>query len=289
MKPFFKSWAAGGSASASTGMLGSSSPKKLSNLTGAGSLFMPLSDPGSIKITFVHYLFGLFAHSSASYPLVVPCASRWLWPHRSMPVMDLGESWPCIVVDLQPSYCHPASSEDLLVPYSDLLAFDDKSLQQRLGPFLEIHKHSRPSEDHARALIATLIRPEFNRAEAVIDAESRARIHPVLFEICEHTYEVITNSGDQLTTYQEYFNSLPRSVLECSARDHLLPEADLGSLQNRLHSIESESHNLASSLEQREQDCASLKRQISDLRGSHSWKITAPFRALVDFFRLAVR
>ena len=72
-------------------------------------------------------------------------------------------------------------------------------------------------------------------------------------------------------------------------RDYLLPEADFGSLQNRLHSIESEAKNLAFSLEQREQDCASLKRQLSDLKSSHSWKITAPFRAIVDFLRLAVR
>ena len=38
-------------------------------------------------------------------------------------------------------------SEDLLLLYSDLLAFDDQSLQQCLGPFLETHKHSRPSKD----------------------------------------------------------------------------------------------------------------------------------------------
>ena len=108
-------------------------------------------------------------------------------------------------------------------------------------------------------------------------------------EICEHAYEVIINSADQLKTYQDYFNSLPRSVLECSARDHLLPEADFGMLQNRLYSIESEAQNLAFSLEQKEQDCASLKRQLSDLQSSHSWKITAPVRALFDFLRLAVR
>ena len=120
-------------------------------------------------------------------------------------------------------------------------------------------------------------------------AESRARIHPDSLEICEHAYEVTINSGDQLKTYQEYFNSLPRSVLECSARDHLLPEADFGLLQNRLHFIESEARNLAFSLEKREQDCESLKRQISDLQRSHSWKITAPFRALVEFLKLAVR
>ena len=41
-------------------------------------------------------------------------------------------------------------SEDLLICYSDLLSFDDQSLQQRLGPFLETHRYLRPSEDHVR-------------------------------------------------------------------------------------------------------------------------------------------
>ena len=180
-------------------------------------------------------------------------------------------------------------SEDLLITFSDLLTFDGQSLQQRLSPFLEFHNHSRPSDDHARALIATLIRPELNRAVAVINAESRARIHPLLLEICEHAYETIINSSDQLTSYQEHFNSLPRAVLECSARDQLLPEADFGLLQNRLHSIEDETKDLAFSLEQRDRDCESLHRQLRDLQRSHSWKITAPLRAFVDFFRLAFR
>ena len=97
------------------------------------------------------------------------------------------------------------------------------------------------------------------------------------------------SASDQLISFQEHFNSLPRAIMECSAREQLLPEADFGLLQNRFHSIESEAQNLAFSLEQREQDCASLKRQLRNLKGSHSWKITAPFRALVDFLRLAVR
>ena len=179
-------------------------------------------------------------------------------------------------------------SEDLLINYNDLLAFDELSLQRRLGPFLEIHNHSRPSEDHAQALISTLIRPEFNRAEAVINAESRALIHPLLLEISEHIYGTIVNSSNQLTSYKEHFNFLPRVVLDCSVRDQILPEAGFVLLQNRLNSIESEAQSLALSLEERERDCASLRRQIRDLQASHSWKITAPFRALADFFRLSV-
>ena len=180
-------------------------------------------------------------------------------------------------------------SEDLLVPYSDLLAFDDQSLRECLGPFLEFHNHSRPSDDHVRALITALIRPEFNRSEAVINAESRARIHPLLLEISQHIYEIILNSGDQLASYKEHFNSLPRVVLDCSVSDQLLPEAGFGLLQNRLNSIESETQNLALCLEKRERDCALLQRQLSDLQSSHSWKITAPIRALLDFFKLAVK
>ena len=180
-------------------------------------------------------------------------------------------------------------SEDLLVRYGDLLSFDNRSLQAHFGSFLEIHKHSRPSEDHARALISTLIRPEFNRADAVISAEARARVNPLLIENCNNAYEIIINASDQLTTYQEHFGSLPRAVLECSARDQLLPEADFGLLQNRLHSIETEAQNLALSLDRRERDCASLDLLVRNLQSSHSWKITSPLRALVDFFRVAFR
>ena len=174
-------------------------------------------------------------------------------------------------------------SEDLIIRYGDLLNFDEQSLQQCLGPFLELHKHSRPSENHARALIKTLIRPELNRSESVINAESRSRVNPTLLEICERTYAVVVNSGDQLTSYQEHFNPLPRVVLECSSRDQLLPEANFCMVQSRLRSIEVETQNLASSLEQRDLDCLSLRHQIGALQNSFSWKITAPFRAFIDF------
>ena len=120
----------------------------------------------------------------------------------------------------------------------------------------------------------------------MLNAGNRARLHPLLFKICEYTYESIVNSGDQLITFQEHFNSLPRAVLECSARDQLLPEADLILFKNRLHTIESEAQNLAFSLEQLELHCASLQRQLSDLQESRSWKVTAPLRALFGFLSL---
>ena len=176
-------------------------------------------------------------------------------------------------------------SEDLLLLYSDLLAFDDQSLQQCLGPFLECHHHSRPSEDQARALIEILIRPELNRSETMINDLNRALIHPLLLQVCDHTYKDIVNASDKILSYQECFNSLPRAVLECSSREQLLPEADFSLLNNRLHSMEVETQNIVLSLEKRERDCASLKRQLSELKASHSWRITAPLRDLGKFFR----
>ena len=176
-------------------------------------------------------------------------------------------------------------SEDLLICYADLLSFDDQSLQQNLGPFLETHKYLRPSEVHVRSLIETLIRPDLNRAEAVINAESCARIHPLLLEVSERTYESVISSSDQLTSYKEGFNSLPHAVLECSARDQLLPESGFCLLQRRLRSIEYEAQNLALSLEQSERDCALLRSQIRGFQSSHSWKLTAPLRAFADFLR----
>ena len=40
-----------------------------------------------------------------------------------------------------------------------------------------MHHHRRPSDNLTRSLIATLLRPEFNRAEAALNADSRAP-HP---------------------------------------------------------------------------------------------------------------
>ena len=117
-------------------------------------------------------------------------------------------------------------SEDLLLLYSDLLAFDDQSLKQRLGPFLEIHGHSRPSEDQARALISGLIRPELNRSETAINDQNRARVHPLLLEVCKHTYKNIIQASDQLICYKDQFDYSPRAVLECSVREQILPECD---------------------------------------------------------------
>ena len=172
-----------------------------------------------------------------------------------------------------------------MIPYSDLLAFDSHSLQQWICPFLELHNHSRPSQDKSWALIANLIRPELNRSVAVIDDQNRARIHPLLMEICDTAYKSIIKEADKVLIYREVFNSIPRAVLECSVREQLLPENRFSLLQSRLHSLESEAQEKVFSLEQREQDCVSLRRQIDDIRSSLSWKITAPLRSLVSLFR----
>ena len=180
-------------------------------------------------------------------------------------------------------------SEDLLILYSDLLTFDKQSLQQCVGPFLEHQNHCRPSEDQARDMIANLIRPELNRSESSINDQIRAHVHPLLLEVCSDTYNKIAKAGLRLDSFKEHFDSLPRAVCECSAREQLLPESDLGLLHSRLHSLEAEAQSLVLSLEQRELDCVSLKRQIRDLKGSHSWKFTAPLRSLGNFVRLTGR
>ena len=180
-------------------------------------------------------------------------------------------------------------SEDLLLLYSDLLAFDEQSLQLCLGPFLEHHKHSLPSNDQARALISTLIRPELNRSEIAINNQHSDRVHPLLLQVCDNAYKNITKARDRFQGYQEHFNFLPRAVLECSVRENILLESDCSSLNKRLHCVEAENQNLVFSLEQRERDCESLQRQAADIQSSHSWKITAPLRALGNFFRSLVR
>ena len=180
-------------------------------------------------------------------------------------------------------------SQDLLVPYRYLLNMDVKALQQLLGPFLELHKHQRPSDDHAGVLIASLLKPEFNRAENAINADSRARIHPMLLSICEQAFNNTVEANDQLSSFQEQFSHLPRIVLECSARDKLLPESEVNTLQSRLYTLESDIQNLASSLAQKEFDNDLLNKHLRDLMGSRSWKITAPLRFLGEFLHSLAR
>ena len=176
-------------------------------------------------------------------------------------------------------------SHDLLVPYGYLLNVDDQALQQLVGPFLELHKLQRPSVDHAQALISSLLKPEFNRAENALNAESRDRIHPLLLSICEEAFKNTVQANDQLLSFQEQFSHLPRIVLECSARAKLLPESDVNLLRHRLHTLESEMQNLGSFLAQKEIENDLINTNLRDLEASRSWKITAPLRSLGDFLR----
>ena len=248
---------------------------KRSSPTEAGYLFMPLSGPGSIKIRACALRIPHKAYSSSSYT-PCSCSARTVSSgNASCPQWLQSEPWSC-AVDLY----HHIASQLFRGPVASLhrfIGFDDQSLKQRLGFFLEIHGHSRPSEDQARALISGMIRPELNRSETAINDQSRARIHPLLLEVCKHAYKNITQSSDQLICYKEQFNSLPRAVLECSVREQIFPECDFGLICNSLHSIENKTQKFALLLEQSERECESYKRQIDDLRSSRSWQITALF------------
>ena len=118
----------------------------------------------------------------------------------------------------------------------------------------------------------SLLKPEFNRSEDALSFDSRSRVHPVLLQVCESAYNGIIRSENQLDVFQEYFNSVPRVVLECSVRDQLLPEAEAISLRDRLHTVESKMSDVISSFEQQERNCASLRHQLCNLKRLHSWR-----------------
>tara|TARA_Y100001933_G_C18947663_1_gene542315 strand:- start:142 stop:1128 length:987 start_codon:yes stop_codon:yes gene_type:complete len=176
-------------------------------------------------------------------------------------------------------------AKDLLIPYSAMLTLNEHSLQQLLGPFLELHKHPRPSSDRACGLISSLPKSEFNRAETALSPDTHARIHPLLLQNCEHAYKCIFHSSDPILSFQEHFNSLPRAVLECSSRDQFVPEAEVSILHSRFNDMHADYQNVCSSLERCEQDCASLKQSLNAILNSSSWKITAPLRKIIQFFR----
>ena len=174
-------------------------------------------------------------------------------------------------------------SKDLLISYKTLLSLDHQGLQSFFGPFLEIHNRQSPSDGHTQALIASLLKPELNRASYALTAENRAFINPHLLKISQNIYNNIIHSGDQLACFKRDFDSLPRIVLECSARDQLLPESQFSSLQNDLNNLESTIQDLSLSRDQRERDVSLLQQQLNNLHNSRSWQLTAPFRSLVKF------
>ena len=190
-------------------------------------------------------------------------------------------------------YNHHIASQlcptDLLITYSALLSLDDQTLNNLLGPFLERHMYERPSNNEALTLVSSLLKPEFNRADDALNAEIRGRVHPILLNFSQFTYKSIIDSGDCLSSFKEHFNCLPRVVLECSMREKFLPEADLLSLKNRLHSVESQRHDIGLLLQESQRDCALLRDQLSALQKSRSWKITAPLRSLANIFWSKVR
>ena len=138
------------------------------NSTARNSSPTPLIKPGSIRIpVFASHTLLTCTSSSVVSPLWWLFVSRWrLLPH----CIRNGFSLNCGLVLWWIYNHHIASqlcSKDLLVSTS-LLDLDDHSLQQLLGPFLELHNHQRPTVDLARALITSLLQPQFNRAEAAL-------------------------------------------------------------------------------------------------------------------------
>ena len=186
-------------------------------------------------------------------------------------------------------YNHHIASQlcltDLLITYGDLLTLDCTSIQQLFGPFLEVHKYQRPSDDQARALLTSFLKPEFNRAQHALNAECRLHVNPLLLRNCNLAYEGILNASNKLASFQEHFDSLPRVLLESSAREQLLPEAKTIVLSNRLKNTESELEKASFSLKQRERDCDRLQYQLRGLQTSRSWRITAPLRMLMSFLK----
>ena len=132
------------------------------------------------------------------------------------------------------------SPADLLIPYSSMLMLDDQGLNCLFGPFLELHNHQRPSDDHARLLVMSILKPEFNRAEFALNAQTHNHIHPMLLKASNNAYKSIMNSSDKLNSFKEHFDSIPRVILECSMRDLLVPEAEVRQYRTRLIHMESE-------------------------------------------------
>lgn len=130
-------------------------------------------------------------------------------------------------------------------------------------------------------VIADQLRPSLDRAGDVLTPAVLSAVSPVLREACELAYTRNLQDGADGTALKHAFGALPRVVLEMQQRYGLCPSADHHEI-SRLRELLDASHQERKQLESRLGD---LESELRAMRGSSSWRMTAPLRHLARQFR----
>lgn len=165
--------------------------------------------------------------------------------------------------------------DDLLITYAELLAAPTSSaiasqLLSRLTTFLEAHGHRAPGASAWAAILARRVDPGLNRAAPLHAdrASDQARLSPELVALVNDTHQ---QASQGVNAYRQAFASLPWTILELCERWQLCaPGVDQ----------QQTSQHLRAELAHCRRQIADQQHQLEALRGSTSWRITAPLRWL---------
>ena len=190
-------------------------------------------------------------------------------------------------------------SSDCLLTYDSVLAAQNSEdsffLLSLLAPLLDSAGIQLPSDKQWQEVLNNRLRPDLNRSQASLPYAVRLSINPVLQRSCERAYSSVSVKGScSAESFYDSFESVPRELLFLLAREGrlfdsgeslkilkeeqfpLLPESQVS--QTEYLPTISQSGSVEKALKQAQSD-------LSALKSSRSWQITAPLRALMNCLR----
>ena len=184
---------------------------------------------------------------------------------------------------------------DLVIPYQRLLqaAHDhdvSKDLHYRIVDWLEKSEQCPAGFEVWSEVITKQVQPSLDRSGEALTPALIAGVNSDLLNVCDTAYECALSRGSDGAALGSGFAALPRVVLEVQQRYSICPSADLqepARLRESLEALHQERAQLQRSLgdavdryQHLESSADDLMSQLAAMRGSTSWRITAPLRYL---------
>ena len=192
--------------------------------------------------------------------------------------------------------------QDHMIGYSELLDVSKQSQPRNLYHWicevLEQIQAPLPTELAWQQMLNKRLRPDLNRAAAALPQSVRSQVDLKLLEILAEAYASIRDGGYLIDDFKSAFNSIPQLVLSklfefqtVSFLDPRLLNTNKA-LRNtvsdleRKHAIQIQQlSDLTAALESVQERELDLQDKLQRMQASSSWRLTAPIRHLVDFFR----
>lgn len=173
--------------------------------------------------------------------------------------------------------------DDLLVNYSSLLNLVEVSESSELSlyfkRFFEKNGYETSSFELWEEIIQKRIKPSLNRSSLILSKSVLESINPSLLNATEKAFSIVRKGSKIVASYQEAFSSLPKPVLDAFHKNHF-GDQKLDSQQ-----IDQERELNKKVILEMEKYSESLKRELSSVHNSTSWRITAPVRRLLNHLR----